>query len=218
MSDRTSVPVSPSGMSSEDKPPGRLSRLIDALAHIPLPVVGVMLVLGAALSDVNNLLLHMMLASGAEEGPQWVARLTLMQYNLLIPVALLALWARRRTVQGRLGATAAVLIAFMPVVHLFLTACSLVWGLVLGRGDMSYPFMYIEFLILPTYIGIILTSAAWMRDRPTARLVGPMIFIGLVLHIFIPWAFTVIYAALAFVIISTSLVRKDAVEPSADVS
>lgn len=106
----------------------------------------------------------------------------------------------------------------MEPVHLFLTACALVWGLILGRGDMGYPFMYLEFLILPAYLGILVASVAWMRDRSAARLIGPLILAGLVLHFFIPWAFTVIYAALAFVIVRTSLVRKDAAASSSDVS
>lgn len=218
MSDRTKVPVPASGTSSEGRPQGQLSRLIDTLARIPLPVVGIMLVLGAVLADLINFVMRAITAAGTEEIPHWLARLTLMQYNLLIPIALLALWARRRNTQGRLGAVGAVLITFLPVVHIFFTVCAVVWEIILGHGDITYPFAYIEFLILPAYLGVVIASVAWLRDRFAARLIGPLILAGLVLHFLIPWAFTVVYAALAFVVVRTSLVRKDAAAPSADVS
>lgn len=218
MSNRTRVPVSTPGMSSEKRPSSRLSRLIKALARIPLPVVGIMLVLGAVLSDLINFVMRATAAAGTEEIPHWVARLTFMQYNLLLPIALIALWARRRKTQGRVGTVGAVLIAFLPVVHLFFTVCAVIWELILGHGDITYPFAYIEFLILPAYLGVLIASVAWMRDRSAAGLIGPLIVAGVVLHFFIPWAFTVVYAALAFVIIRTSLVRKDAAVSPSDVS
>ncbi|MDJ0313612.1 hypothetical protein [Arthrobacter sp. H35-D1] len=218
MSDHTEAPSSAAGIAAECKPPGRLKQLIDLLARIPLPAVGIMLICGAALSDVNNFMLRMLAAGDFQGLSQWAARLTLMQYNLLIPVALLALWARRRNAQGRLGAIGAALIALLPVLHVFLTICAVVWGLILGRGDMDDPFMYIEYLILLAYVGIIITSVAWMRDRSAARLIGPLILIGLALHFLIPWAFTVIYAVLAVTIIRTSLVRKGTAASSSDVS
>lgn len=217
MTDHTKVPASAAGVALEGNPT-RLGRLIDLAARIPLPVVGIMLICGAALSDVNNFLLRMMVAGDFEGLSQWSARLTLMQYNLLIPVALLALWARRRKTQGRLGAIAAALIAILPVLHVFLTICALVWGLILNRGDMGEPFMYIEYLILFAYAGIIVTAIAWMRDRSAARLIGPLILSGLVLHFLVPWAFTVIYAALAVTIVRTSLVRNGTAASSSDVS
>ncbi len=217
MTDHTKARASAAGVAPEGNP-SRLERLIDLGARIPLPVVGIMLICGAAFSDVNNFLLRMTLAGDFEGLSQWSARLTLMNYNLLIPVALLALWARRRKTQGRLGAIAAALIAILPVLHVFFTICALVWGLILGRGDMDDPFMYIEYLIFFSFLGIIITSIAWMRDRSAARLIGPLILMGFVLNYLIPWSFTAIYAALAVIIIRTSLVRNRTAASSSDVS
>lgn len=210
MSDKSSAlstPSTPDGVTES----GRKSRVLDALARVPLPVVAAMLVLGAVLGGIQSLWIEAIHAAGAAEPPQWLARLTVMQVDILIPAGLIMLWARRRAVQRRLGAVGAAMLLVLPVVHLLLTVSSIVWGGVLGRGDMSYPFMYVQQLALISYAGVFVSGLAWILDRDTPRLIGPLIIIGFVLNYLVPWGLLIGYGALVIVILTSGVVRKNRV-------
>ncbi len=100
-----------------------MTRIWGALARIPIPVVATLLVLGGALIPVHEALVVRTHSAGQEEWPQWVARLTVMWYWAFLPLAGLALWARRRAVQGRLGHAVAWLnLVGGPAQYLLVTA------------------------------------------------------------------------------------------------
>lgn len=191
----------------DELPPGRVAALLDALARIPLSVVVGALMLGAVLLSLQLVWLSIINTTGAPEPPQWVARLTVMQTYILIPGALIALWARRRKEQRRLGAAAAAMMMALPVQHVIITVGSIIWGAILGRGDLTYPFMYIDNLKYISTLGIILSGVAWILDRGTPRLIGPLILAGLLLGYLVLWAMTIIYVALGVVILRTRLMR-----------
>jgi hypothetical protein len=140
--------------------------------------------------------------------PQWLSYLTVKQANILIPAGLIMLWSRRRAVQRRVGAVGAAMLLVLPIVHVILLASSIVWGGILGRGDMSYPFMYLELLSVVSYAGVLVSGLAWILDRDTPRLIGPLIITGLVLHFFVPWGMLIAYGALAIVLLRSGVVRK----------
>ncbi len=197
---------------SRDANPQNLrARFISVLARVPLQVVGVLFILGALLVDLQ-VAWHVVLASTGEPEPsQWVAHLTIMQFHTIIPLALITLWARRRSAQRRLGAIAAGLVASLAIVHVFMTLCAIVWGGILQRGDMGFPFMYIEYGSRIAYVGIVLAGLSWILDRGANRLIGPLIIGGFLLNLVVPGAMTVIYIALAVVIVRTGVVRKSSV-------
>lgn len=187
---------------------GGVSRLVKALARVPLPIVVGLLLLGAVLASLQQVWIADVMARGGPEPEQWAAALTVKQANVLIPVGLIALWARRRGVQGRLGAVAAAMMAVLPVLHIFLTVSALVWGVILGRGDMEYPFMHIEWLMLVAFFGVVLASIAWMLDRGASRWVGPLIIVGFAMNYVTPWGMTIVYALLSIVVLRTRLLRR----------
>ena len=207
MSETTSAVPSPSSASGAGTS-SRIERVLDTLAKVPLPVVAAILLLGAVLAGLQIVWIEAIHSSGAAEPPQWLARVTVMQVNILVPAGLIMLWARRRRVQRRLGAVAAGMLVVLPVMHVFLTVCSIVWGGILGRGDMTYPFMYVEFLIYISYAGILVSGLAWILDRGAPRLVGPLIIIGFVLNYLIPWGLVIGYGALTVVLLTSGVVRK----------
>lgn len=186
----------------------RKPRLLDRLARVPLPVVAAMFVLGGLLAGLQMMWIASVHESGAAEPPQWLARVTVMQVNLLVPLAAIMLWARRRWVQGRLGAVAAAMLAVLPVVHVLLTVASLLWGLVLGRGDLTFPFMYVEYLTFVSFAGFFVSAVAWWLDADTPRLIGPLLVVGLVLNFAVPWGMLCCYAALAVVLMTRGLTRE----------
>ncbi|MGC5172496.1 hypothetical protein ACLQ2Q_17815 [Microbacterium sp. DT81.1] len=171
-------------------------------------MVAAMLVLGAFLSGLHLVIIEAIHNSGAAEPPQWVGYLTVKQASILIPTGLIMLWSRRRAVQRRLGAVGAAMLLVLPVVHVILTVSSIAWGGILGRGDMSYPFMYLELLSLISYAGVLVSGLAWIIDRDTPRLIGPLIITGFVLHFFVPWGMLIGYGALAIVLLRSGAVRK----------
>lgn len=122
-----------------------MTRIWQAFARIPLPVVAALFVVGGALMPLHDWAIAHVRASGAEEWPQWVARLTVMWYWAFLPMAALALWARRRTEQGTRGRVGAWLnIVGGPAQYGLVTVGALVWGLLLGRGDLPVAVMVIE--------------------------------------------------------------------------
>ncbi|MEO7078840.1 MAG: hypothetical protein ABIY38_08105 [Rhodococcus sp. (in: high G+C Gram-positive bacteria)] len=212
--------LDPAHVESSDRHPHiRRTGVLSALARIPLPVIGALLVLGALLVDLQLVWIALLAATGEPDPPQWVAHLTIMQFNIIIPLALIALWARRRSVQGRLGAIAAGLMAVLPIVHVFMTVCAIVWGGILQRGSMQLPFMYIEYGARIAYLGLVLSGLSWILDREASRLIGPLIVAGILVGLVVPGAITVFYIALAVVIVRSGVVRTSSVaSPSPAVS
>jgi hypothetical protein len=156
-----------------------LGRAVARLSTVPLPLVVAMLVTGAVLADVHALLVQR-LARGGPEPEQWVARLTVMQYYALIPLALLASWARRRPAQGRLGTVAAGLLVTAIAGHLAITVAAVVHGGLLGRGDLPGLVMMLEVTVLGLYLGVLLEGIALLRDRVFPRALGALVLLELV--------------------------------------
>lgn len=180
-----------------------IDRAVARLSTVPLPIVVAVLVLGAVLADVHTVLVQR-LVEGEPEPEQWSSRLTVMQYYALIPLALLALWARRRSAQGRLGAVAAALLVLPLVGHLVITAASVVHGGLLGRGDLSSLLMALEITVLGLYLGVLLEGVALLRDRALPRAVGALVLVGLVVAFVAPFALT-----LAWVLLGAVLLRSE---------
>jgi len=153
-----------------------MTRIWGAFARIPVPAVAALLVVGGALMPLHDLAIAHVRATGAEEWPQWVARLTVMWYWAFLPMAALALWARRRNEQGRLGRFGAWLnLVGGPAQYAVVTMAALVWQVLLGHGDLPVAFMVIEplgYLVVP---GIAAAGIAMLRDRGTARWQGALL-------------------------------------------
>lgn len=212
MSENPSALSEPS-ISSGGDTSTRMGRMLDALARVPLPVVAAMLLLAGALVLVQQVWIDAIHSAGAEEPPQWVGRLTIMQVNILVPVALILLWSRRRRIQRRLGAVAAAMLLVLPVVHLVLTVAAIVWGGILGRGDLGSPMIEFEFLGLISYAGVFVSGLAWMLDRGAPRLIGPLIIVGFVVSFLSPWGMPIGYGLLAVVILTSGVARRTRVVP-----
>lgn len=185
-----------------------LDRAVARLSTVPLPIVVAVLAVGAVLADVHTLLVQRM-ARGGPEPEQWVARLTVMQYYALIPLALLALWARRRPAQGRLGTVAAALLVTAVAGHLAITVAAVVHGGLLGRGDLPGLVMMLEVTVLGLYLGVLLEGIALLRDRAVPRAVGALVLLGLVVSFLAPFALTVAWLLLGGVLLGSS--RRQAV-------
>ena len=185
-----------------------LDRAVARLSAVPLPIVVAVLVVGAVLADVHTLLVQRMVRGGPEP-EQWVARLTVMQYYALIPLALLALWARRRPAQGRLGTVAAALLVTAIAGHLAITVAAVVHGGLLGRGDLPGLVMMLEVTVLGLYLGVLLEGIALLRGRAVPRAVGALVLLGLVVSFIAPFALTVAWLLLGAVLLGSS--RRQAV-------
>jgi hypothetical protein len=152
-----------------------MTRIWGAFARIPVPVVAAMLVVGGALIPVHEALVVRTHSTGQEEWPQWVARLTIMWYWALLPMAALALWARRRAQHGRLGRIGAWLnLVGGPALYVVITAGALVQG-VRGRQDLPTGFMAIEWLSYLIMPGMLLAGIAMFRDSGLPRWQGPLL-------------------------------------------
>jgi hypothetical protein len=152
-----------------------MTRIWGAFARIPVPLVAAMLIVGGALIPVHEAVVDRMHAAGSTEWPQWVGRLTVQWYWALLPMAGIALWARRRAVHGRLGRVGAWLnLVGGPAVYLVITAGALVQG-VRGRGDLPTGFMAIEWLAYLIMPGLLLAGIAMFRDLGLPRWQGPLL-------------------------------------------
>jgi hypothetical protein len=191
-----------------------LERAVARLSTVPLPIVVAVLVVGAVLGDVHTLLVQRIVRGGPEP-EQWVARLTVMQYYALIPLAVLALWARRRTAQGRLGTVAAALLVTSAAGHLAITAAAVVHGGLLGRGDLPRAVMVLEVTVLGLYLGVLLAGIALLRDRAVPRAVGALVLLGLVVSFVTPFALTVAWLLLGVFLLGSSRHRAGAARDSA---
>ena len=198
---------------------GLVSRLVARCAAAPVALVAAALVLGAVLADVHTLWVARMYDPSTgqptgEEPAQWATRLTVLQYYAIIPLGLIALWARRRTAQGRLGRIAAVLLAAALLGHLVITGAACVWGGLLGRGDLGTVMTALEVTVLGLYLGVLLEGVALLRDRELPRAVGALVLLGLVVSFLAPFALTVAWALLAAVLLRTAALRPSVVSPS----
>ncbi|MGY1603293.1 hypothetical protein [Geodermatophilus sp. SYSU D00815] len=177
-----------------------MTRIWSGLARIPVPVVAVLLVVGGALIPVHEMAVAHMHEPGNQEWPQWVGRLTLQWYWALLPLAVLALWARRRAVQGRIGRVGAWLnLLGGPLEYALITVGALVRG-VLGRGDLPPGFMALEwlgYLIMP---GIVLAGVAMLRDRGLPRWQGLLVVL-LAPAAWLPFGAFVVGAALGVALV-----------------
>lgn len=152
-----------------------MTRIWGALARIPIPVVAALLVVGGALIPVHEALVLRMHSAGQEEWPQWLGRLTVQWYWAFLPVAALALWARRRTVHGRTGRVGAWLnLVGGPAVYAVITAGAVAQG-VRGAQDLPTGFMAVEWLSYLIMPGMVLAGIAMTRDRGLPRWQGPLV-------------------------------------------
>lgn len=151
-----------------------MTRVWNLLARIPTIVVAGLLVVGGALIPLHDWVRLNLWDEG--EWPQWLGRSTLMWYWAFLPLAVLALWARRRDAQGRLGRVAAWLNWIGgPAQYGVLLVAAVGWGLLLGRGDLPTGFMVVEllsFLIMP---GMFLAGIAMLRDRGLPKWQGALV-------------------------------------------
>ena len=148
--------------------------LTDRLVRSPIALVAAALVLGALLADVHTFVVTPAI-DGAEPA-QWTARVGIMIYFLVLPLAMLAVWARRRGALGRVGRAAATLIAIQVPCYLLLTAATLVWGLILGNGDLGDSVMWVESLgLLAFYVGIVVLSVRMLFAGRANATVGALI-------------------------------------------
>jgi hypothetical protein len=135
-----------------------MRTLIERLARVPLTAVGLLIAVCGVLAGVHVLLVQHIHETGGEEWPQWVARWTIESYWGLLPLAFLALWARRRHGQGWLGCVGAALMAFGPVAALLIAVAALVWGGILGRGDLPTSVMSLELLFYVMMLGVLVAG------------------------------------------------------------
>jgi hypothetical protein len=155
-----------------------MTRIWGAFARIPVPAVAAMLVVGGALIPVHEGWVRSVHASGGPEPAQWLSYLTVKWYWALLPAAALALWARRRAFEGRLGRVGAWL-AFVggPAQFGVLLVSSVVWGLLLDRGDLPTGLMALELLGYLIPVGMALLGAAMMRDPGLPRWLGAVVVV-----------------------------------------
>ena len=153
-----------------------MTRIWNALARIPNPVVAALLVVGGTLVTVHELWLAHVRATHGPEPEQWLAYLTIKWYWAFLPLAFLALWARRRDAAGVLGRVGAwLLLVGGPLQFVVLLVATLVWGLLLGRGDLPVAVMSVEQLTLLITPGAIVVGIAMLRDRPLPRWQGALV-------------------------------------------
>ena len=179
-----------------------MTAIWNALARLPVPVVAALLVVGGALIPVHDALVVHMHQPGSEEWPQWLGRLTVQWYWAFLPLAVLALWARRRHQQGRLGRVGAWLdLVGGPAQYLVVTAGAVTYGLA-GRGDLPPGFMAVEwlgYLIMP---GIVLAGVAMLRDRGLPRWQGALVVL-LAPAAWLPFGALAVGSVLAALLVST---------------
>ncbi|WP_067181706.1 hypothetical protein [Microtetraspora niveoalba] len=177
-----------------------MRAVIDRLARVPLAAVGFLILLSAAMAAGHVLLLEQIRASGGEELPQWVARLTIETYWGLLPLAFLMLWARRGKRGGLLGRIGAALLACGPVTALLIAVGALVWGGILGRGDLPPSVMTVESLFYAMMLGVVVCGVAFLLDAGV-RWWGAMLLIGLLGDFVMPMALAAVYAVFGIMLV-----------------
>lgn len=175
--------------------------LIDRLARTPAAVVAVAFVLGALLADVHVFVV--IPALDRMEPPQWTARVGIMLYFLILPLALLAVWARRRHSLGRAGQLAAGLILIQIPCYLLLTVSMLVWGLSLRRGDLGDLMAWVEGLgVVALYLGVVVLAVRLLFAGRANATVGALILAGFLASFAVPFLLTALFAVLAGVLLA----------------
>jgi hypothetical protein len=164
-----------------------MPNLINRLAGVPLQAVGAALTLGAALMAGQYAIIDHVHSAGLPEPEQWIGGLTVKWYWVLFPFAFIALWARRRDREGRLGRVGAVMQTSAPLAHIVVTVAAIVWGGLLGRGDLPEAFMMIELLTYVFYLGVLISGTALMLDKGV-RWWGAAMVGGLVLSFVVQYA------------------------------
>jgi hypothetical protein len=180
-----------------------MTRIWGAFARIPIPVVAAMLVVGGALIPIHEWLVARVWATGAPEPEQWLAYLTFKWYWALLPMAVLALWARRRDEQGPLGRVGAWLnLVGGPLQYGVLLVATVVWGLLLGRGEVSLGLMAVEYLGYLITPGTIVAGLAMLLDRGLPRWQGGLVTL-LAVASWLPFGALVVGTVLAVLLIAT---------------
>jgi hypothetical protein len=164
-----------------------MTRIWQAFARIPVPVVAALLVVGGALVSVHEIWLAHVRATGAPEPEQWLAYLTIKWYWAFLPMGFLALWAKRREAAGVLGRIGAwLLLLGGPLQFGVLFVATHVWGLLLGRGDLPLAIMQVEWLTVLITPGAVLVGIAMLRDRMLPRWQGALV-IALAVAAWLPY-------------------------------
>ncbi|GAA3813494.1 hypothetical protein GCM10022226_37760 [Sphaerisporangium flaviroseum] len=176
-----------------------MRNLINRLARVPLQVVGGAILLGAILLAVHYTLIAHIAATGGLEPEQWIGGLTVKWYWVLVPLSFIALWARRRDREGLLGRVGAVLLTSAPLMWAMITTSAIVWGGLLGRGDLPEGVMSLELLIYVFYLGALVTGLAFLLDTG-ARWWGAALIAGPVVDVVWPYG-----AAVTFAVFGTGL-------------
>ena len=181
-----------------------MTRLWAALARIPIPVVAALLIVGGALIPVHEWLVARVWATGAPEPEQWLAYVTFKWYWAFLPLAVLALWARRRDEEGALGRVGAWLnLIGGPLQYGVLLISTLVWGLLLGRGELASGLMAVEYLGYLITPGTIVAGIAMLLDRGLPRWQGALV-IAVALASWIPFGALVTGAVLGGLLVANS--------------
>jgi hypothetical protein len=163
-----------------------MRNLIDRLARVPLQAIGGVVTLSAAMMAAQLAIIDYVHSTGQPEPEQWIGRLTVQWYWALLPLSFIALWARRRDRERHLGRVGAVMMASSPPMHLVLTVGAIVWGGLMGKGDLPEGFMVIEMLTYVFYLGVLISGVAFLLDRG-ARWWGAGLIGGLVLDFVVPY-------------------------------
>ena len=184
-----------------------MTRIWGAFARIPVPVVAVMVVVAGILMPVHEGWIRAVYASGGPEPAQWLSYLTVKWYWALLPAAVVALWARRRREHGRLGRVGAWL-AFVggPLQFGILFLSSMVWGLLLGRGELPTGLMALELLGYLIPLGMVLAGVAMLRDRALPRRQGALVVV-LAVAAWLPFGGLVVGSVLAAVLVADDRTR-----------
>ncbi len=192
-----------------------MTRNWGALARIPIPVVAALLVVGGALIPVHGWLIARVWASGSPEPPQWLGYLTVKWYWAFLPLAVLALWARRRSVEGTLGRVGAWLnLVGGPLQYAVLLTATLVWGLLLGRGGLPGSLMAVELLGYLITPGSVIAGIAMLRDRGLPRWQGALV-IALAVAAWAPYGALVAGTVLAALLLTAGRRRPVLDSPAA---
>ncbi|GII56221.1 hypothetical protein Pth03_46100 [Planotetraspora thailandica] len=170
-----------------------MRNLIDRLARVPLQAVGAAITLGAVLMATQSVLIDYVHSTGRPEPEQWIGGLTVKWYFELIPIAFIALWARRRDRERHLGRVGAVMLTSGPIMHIVVTVSAIVWGGLLGKGDLPEGVMMVETLMYVMYLGALISGVAFLFDKGV-RWWGAAVVAGILLDLFVPYGGAVMFA------------------------
>lgn len=161
------------------------SRVLDWLATVPRWSAGVVFGAGTILATAHLLLISTYVER-PPEWPYWIERLTVQWYWVLLPLAVLILWSRRRHIEGKVGYAGAVLAGLGILNYVVLTLLMVVWDGVLSLGDLPDWILWTELLLLAGILGIVLLSVAFLRDRGVPRIWPILLLLGMVARVALP--------------------------------